>query len=90
MPVEPSSIPKSFPKPRPIAPPCAEPSVVSRPKVVTAKPVRNGFTSTSALRATISAPTATNATGATYAAVPITAVNASAIHPPTLPPFQPR
>ena len=42
-----------------------------QPGPATARPVRNGRTSTSALRASISPPTATSATGATYAAAPI-------------------
>ena len=90
VPVEPTSRPKSFSSPRPIAPPWSFPSVASRPKLVTSNPVRNGRTSTSALRPTIKAPMRTKATGATYAAVPMAPVKASAMPPPTIPPLQPR
>ena len=90
VPVAPTRIPKIPWSPRPTAPPCAEPSAASRPKVVTTRPVRNGLTSTSALRATISAPTTTKATGATYVAAPIVAMKPSAIQPPTIPPPHPR
>ena len=90
VPVAPTRIPKIPWSPRPTAPPCAEPSAASRPKVVTARPVRNGLTSTSALRATIREPTTTKATGATYVAAPIAAMKPSAIQPPTIPPLHPR
>ncbi len=63
-PVAPSSAEKSRSSSRPTQPPFA-PSVSISPKALTARPVRNGRTSTSALRATISAPTQTSATGST-------------------------
>ena len=65
VPVEPTSRPNIPSRPRPTAPPWSVPSAASRPKAVTTRPVRNGLTSTSALRATIKEPTTTKATGAT-------------------------
>ena len=65
VPVEPTSRPKIPSRPRPVAPPWLAPSAARRPKVVTARPVRKGFTSTIELRATISAPTTRKAIGAT-------------------------
>src|SRR5918994_255502 len=65
VPVVPTSVPNSRSNPRPSAPPCASPSVASRPKLVTTSPVRNGLTSTSALRAIINAPTVQNRPSAT-------------------------
>ena len=62
----------------------------SSPGIANASPVRNGRTSTSPLRATMSPPTTTSAAGATYAPQPISASVASATAPPTTPPSQSR
>ena len=51
------------------------------------RPVRNGLTSTSEARATMSAPSATRMTGTPMRAVPSTASSQSAIVVPTMPPF---
>ncbi len=86
--------PSSFeiPPPRtfPTAPPCSLPSVTSSPTTVKARPVRNGFTSRSALRKSISPPTTTSASGATYAADPIRSPSQPSIFSPATPPSQPR
>ena len=85
----PSSAPRPPPKTQPRKPPCAVPSVVSRPKVRKASPIRNGRKSTSSLRATMSEPTATNASGTRYAAAPTKPWTPSESGPPTIPPSQP-
>ena len=88
-PVEPSSVPTIPSSAWPASPPCSAPSASSRPSESTVSPVRNGRTSTSSLRATMSRPIAINAAGATYAAAPIAPSSPSTIHPPTTPPSQP-
>src|SRR5262245_2693223 len=55
----------------------------------TESPSRNGRTSTSALRVSISPPTTTSTSGTPSAASPNTSPIASAIHSPTTPPCQP-
>ena len=54
-----------------MSPPWSAPSASSNPRERTIRPVRNGLTSTSSLRETISRPRTNSAAGATYAAAPI-------------------
>ena len=74
----------------PTQPPESLPSSVMRPRKLTPTPSRNGRTSRSSLRASSSPPSATSASGSTYAALPTTFVSTSASHEPTAPPSRPR
>ncbi len=65
VPVEPIGLPRTSSSPRPRYPPWAPPSTSARPTATTASPVRNGPNRGRSLRPTISAPTATQATGST-------------------------
>jgi hypothetical protein len=63
VPVDPTSIPNSFSRPRHERAPVRGTERGQQAERRHDQPVRNGRTSTSALRATISAPTTTKATG---------------------------
>ena len=82
-PVAPIAIPTAPPSSWPRYPPWSLPSVIIRPQPSTASPVRNGRTSTSALRVTTSAPSATSSTGRTYFASPMSLSSPSSSQPPT-------
>ena len=84
-PVVPSPSATSDSNPSPTRPPCAVPSVSSSPVSATASPSWNGRTSTSALFATIKAPSGMRMTGARYAAAPIALFAKPATGPPLKP-----
>ena len=70
-PVSPSSVARSPASAAPIQPPCL-PSVSIRPSAETARPVRKGRSSMSALRVSIRPPTTMSTRAAQYTASPIT------------------
>ena len=89
-PVCPMSAASVPPIARPMKPPESLPRSVIRPRKLTPTPRRNGRTSRRSLRASSSPPSATSATGSTYAALPMISVSTPASHEPTAPPSRPR
>ena len=88
-PVTPIATPTAPPSACPAYPPWSFPSAISSPKARTTRPARNGRTSTSALRATMSTPSATSMTGSTHDALPMSASKPLTRARPTQPPFHP-